>query len=225
MLLGTNKKTGHNFSTLDMLFGDLPLSYWAAVDSTEVPWNLFREVKKSLEKDMKHNAIDTLNEIISLPGLESRQYLQAFHFLNGLQGFENGATKIFGVVLQVAMPQGLDVLAVYADYSARYYNYSGKSVIWEHPDVSIDGLIDDIFEKSKNVVSQIGPWKDARPQPPATKMARINFLTSNGLHFGEASQQTLFNDPMAGGLMYEMLTLMNTLIDKSMRTGNAGNPA
>lgn len=52
-------------------------------------------------------------------------------------------------------------------------------------------------------------------------MARINFLTSKGLHFGEASQQLLFNDPMAGKLMHGMLNLMNALIDKSIPSNQA----
>lgn len=114
------------------------------------------------------------------------------------------------------MPPGNDTLAAYADHSARYYNYSGKSIIWEHPGDSLDILIGGIMEQSKDVVLQIGPWKDKRSQPPIDRLARINFLTSQGLHFGEASQQSLFNDRMAGKLMHSMLNLMNALIDKSI---------
>ena len=206
----------HKFSAYDMLFGDLPLSYWGSVGGNEIPWNLFKAVHKSIETEDKETAIDMLHEIINMPGLESRQYLQAWHFLNGLEEPAEADTKIFGVVLEINMPQGNDVLAVYADYSARYFNYSGKSIIWEHADNSMDDLIDGIFEQSKNVVSKIGPWKDARLDPPTRQMARINFLTSKGLHFGEAGQQVLFNDAMAGKLMHEMLNLMKALIDKSI---------
>ncbi|MEO6819003.1 MAG: hypothetical protein ABI204_04710 [Ginsengibacter sp.] len=209
------KIKGSTISTYDMLFGDLPLSYWASVDSNEVPWNLFKEVKKYIDSDDKAAAVNTLNEIINIPGLESRQYLQAYHFLNELHGSANMDTNIFGVVLEINMPQGNDTLAAYADHSARYYNYSGKSIIWEHPDNSLDNLIDGIFEQSKNVVAQIGPWKNVRPLPPTNNKARINFLASNGLHFGEASQQALFSDPMAGKLMHSMLDLMTALIDVS----------
>ncbi|MEO6546642.1 MAG: hypothetical protein ABIN94_01530 [Ferruginibacter sp.] len=209
------KKRNHNFSNRDMLFGDLPLSYWGAVNCKDVPWSLFKEVKKSVEKGRKNKAISILTEIINMPGLESRQYLQAYHFLNELQESDGTDIKILGVVVEVSMPQGNDTLAVYADHSARYYNFSGKSIIWEHPDESIDAMIDSILTKSVNTVAQIGPWKDVRPNPPGKEMARINFLTSHGLHFGEASQQVLFNDPLAGAIMYDMVKLMNTLIDKS----------
>ncbi|MEO5943486.1 MAG: hypothetical protein ABIP30_03555 [Ferruginibacter sp.] len=209
------KKNKDTFSSYDILFGDLPLSYWGSIDSKELPWNLFKDVKKNIDNYDKDIAVDLLNQIVNMQGLESRQYLQGYHFLNELLESESADTKIFGVVLEINMPQGNDTLAAYADHSARYYNYSGKSIIWEHPDNSLDTLIDGIFEHSKNVVAQIGPWKNVRPEPPINNMARINFLTSKGLHFGEASQQILFNDAMAGKLMYAMLNLMNALIDRS----------
>jgi hypothetical protein len=210
------KKPRHNYSAYDMLFGDLPLTYWASLHSTELPWNLFKEAKKNIDNNEKIAAIDILHKIIAIPGLESRHYLQAYHFLNELHEHHSGDTTVFGVVLEINMAQGNDVLAAYADHSARYYNYSGKSIIWEHGDHSLDAMIDGIFEHSKIVVSHIGPWKEARKQPPVNSMARVNFLTSKGLHFGEASQQVLFNDPMAGKLMHGMLNLMNVLIDRTI---------
>lgn len=215
-MFGFTKKATYNYTTYDMLFGDLPISYWASMESKEVPWNLFKEVKNNIDSGEKDIAVDLLNEIINMPGLESRHYLQAYHFLNELQTADNSGTIIFGVVLEINMPQGNDVLATYADHSARYYNYSGKSIIWERGNNSLDALIDGIFEQAKNVVTQIGPWKNLRLHAPVNNIARINFLTSKGLHFGEASQQFLFNDPLAGKLMHGMLNLMNALIDSTI---------
>jgi hypothetical protein len=31
------------------------------------------------------------------------------------------------------MPSEVDLLAAYADRTARYYNFSGASVVWDHP--------------------------------------------------------------------------------------------
>ena len=166
------KKPAHNYSPIDMLFGDLPLSYWGAIDSKELPWTLFKKVKENLAKDDKQQAIATLKEIIGLPQLESRQYLQAYYFLNELQGFVDGEVEIFGVIVEIGLPDGL--------------------------------------------VSQIGPWKTQRPAAPENKMARLNFLTSHGLHFGEASQQQLFRDPLAGKTMYAMLQVMQELTTKAI---------
>lgn len=61
------------------------------------------------------------------------------------------------------MPEGLDLLAAYSDHSARYYNYSGAGVVWEHPDTSLDSPIDELLAAARQVVEMIGPWQGARP--------------------------------------------------------------
>ena len=214
-MLESNKKTIETISSRDMLFGDLPLEYWGAADCNDTPWNLFKEAKISLAKGNSLDAIETLKKITCIPGLESRQYLQAYHFINELQGFTEDEIKLLGVVAEVSMPEGHDTLAIYADHSAMYYNYSGNTINWEHGDNSLDQLIDNILVQGMDIVAKIGPWKDARPEPPGTKMARINFLTSHGLHFGEANQQALFNDALAGKTMYAMLDVMQALTSKT----------
>lgn len=211
----STKKSAEIFSGIDILFGDLPLSYWAGINSNEEPWTLFKEVQKSLDGNKKEEAIATLKGIINMPGLESRQYLQAYFFLNQLQQTKEGDLKIFGVVAEVSMPEGCDTLAVYADHSARYYNYSGSSIAWEHSDNSLDELFDEIIRQGKIIASQIGPWESPRRAAPDQGNARINFLSSHGLHFGEANQQALFNDPLAGKIMYAMVEVMQALINKT----------
>src|SRR6185437_507566 len=103
----------------------------------------------------------------------------------------------------------------YADHSARYYNYSGSSIAWEHGDNSLDELFDELISQGNIIASQIGPWESPRRAAPPQGMARINFLTSHGLHFGEANQQALFNDPLAGKIMHGMIEVMQALINKT----------
>jgi hypothetical protein len=198
----------------DTLFGDLPLSHWAKPGTNELPWSAFKAVTKSIEAGNEAAAIILLKEIIALPDLESRHYLQAFHFLNQLGIAPEGEIKIFAVVVEVAMEDGVDLLAVYADHSARYYNFSGAAIIWDAADDGITSKIDHILELSKDIVDKIGPWEGERPAVPKDGFARVNFLTSHGLHFGEADQTVLFRDPMAGKLMYAMLNMMETLTEK-----------
>lgn len=204
-----------NISARDTLFGDLPLDYWAALNAEELPWSLFSIAKKNIDKGQYREAIETLKLVVDMPGLESRHYLQACHFLNELGSYSPGQVKLYGVVVEVSIEQGHDFLAVYADHSARYYNYSGSAIIWDKEDVGIANKIDEILKQGIEIVAKIGPWKDARPPAPGKEMARISFLTSHGLHFGEAAQAILFNDPMAGKIMYAMLDMMETLISKT----------
>lgn len=199
----------------DTLFGDRPFDYWASINSKGSPWSLFKDAKRSLDKGDKVRAIEILKEIISLPALESRHYLQAYYFLHNAGVVPEGDIKIYGVVAEVSMPDGLDLLAVYADHSARYYNYSGRSIIWEAPDHSLDAAIDDILLQAMDTVKQIGPWKEARRPAPSGETARINFLTSHGLHFGEAAQSVLFSDPLARKIMVGVMGVRDALINKT----------
>jgi len=205
----------HQTAIRDTLFGDLPLAQWAGTDADGIPWTLFKQAKHSLDNGHQEEAIQTLLSIIATPGLESRQYLQAWHFLGQLAVAPTSIIEVYGLVIEVAMDQGLDLLAVYADHSARYYNYSGSAIIWDQPDAGIGAKIDIILAQGAEIIPFIGPWKDARPAAPVNGNARINILTSNGLYFGEAGQLALFKDAMAGKTMYAMLDMMETLINKT----------
>lgn len=199
----------------DTLFGDFPLSYWAGIDTDGTPWSLFKQAKRSLETGNEEGAIGALRAIVTTPGLESRHYLQACHFLRQLDAQHSSTVTIYGMVVEVAMEGGIDLLAVYTDHTARYYNYAGGGVVLEHEDAAISAKIDTVIQYGYEIIPHIGPWEGARPGLPANGYARLNMLTSHGLFFGEAPQMTLFNDALAGKTMYTMLSIMEALINKS----------
>ncbi|WP_276482620.1 hypothetical protein [Paraflavitalea pollutisoli] len=199
----------------DMLFGDLPMDYWPSGDAAEIPWQQFRQARTFTQLGQHEAAGSLLQLILNAPGLESRHYLQAWHFIRqgGMQ--LNFPAELYGMVVEVAMDEGLDLLAVYTDGSARYYNYSGSGIVWDMPDEEVGGKISHILEQGRQIMRQIGPWEGDRPPAPTSGKARINLLTSHGLYFGEAPQMALFNDGLAGPTMYAMLDLMQTLMRRS----------
>ncbi|MEP6749178.1 MAG: hypothetical protein ABJB86_15700 [Bacteroidota bacterium] len=209
------KRSIKNIPVRDTLFGDMPLDYWAAVSNNDAPWTLFKKAKSFYDDGEDNDTADVLREVISLPNLESRQYLQAYYFLKQLCSIKESSMQVLGIVAEVAMEGGTDLLAVYADCSARYYNYSGAAVIWETRTAAMDSKIENILSLGEDIVKNIGPWKYERPEAPKPGFARLNFLTPAGLHFGEAQQAVLFRDPMAGKIMYAMMDMMETLINLS----------
>jgi hypothetical protein len=122
-----------------------------------------------------------------MPGLESRQYLQAWHVLReqGVRPPAETAKHVYGAVVEVALPDGLDVLAAYADGSARYLNWSGAAIVWEAPDPRFQPHIEAVLRAGAAIAQRIGPWEDPRRGPPPTGHIRLNLLTPSGLHFGE----------------------------------------
>ncbi len=197
----------------DTLFGDISIELWPEGDAGEYPWSAFAEARTLGGSE----AIARWKQVAADAQVESRHRLQAWHFLRGVgvDPTPDEEKQLLGVVIEVAMPEGLDLLAAYADFSARYFNYSGAGVIWDRPDSSLDGEIAALFRESSNVLAQIGPWDGDRPPAPEGDAARLCFLTPSGLHFGQAPIGVLMNDAMAGPVLQAAIQLMTALIEKS----------
>jgi len=210
------KKPSPNDEIRETLFGDRALESWTGNNSTNEPWDAFATAKAKIDSNEKENAIEILKGITNQENLESRHYIQAFHHLKQLGHVEDNPTQLFGVVVEVGMKRNeYDLLAAYRDLSARYYNFTGAGIIWEHPDDSIDKEVKTVLELGEEVMKNIGPWENARPQPVKKGMVRLNLLTSKGLHFGEASMDVMGNDPIGGGLLNASAMLMQTLMAKT----------
>jgi len=142
---------------------------------------------------------------------ESRIRLLACHQLQQA-GQAIDSKELLGVVVEVALPEGLDVLAAYADGTARFLHHTGRVIIWENgTDSRSRQLIDQLLAASVKVVAQIGPWDQPRRPAPAAGMARISFLVADGLYFGEAPLNHLFNDPLAAPALQAATVLMQFL--------------
>jgi len=199
----------------DTLFGDLPLEDWGADHSatSPAPWSLFARSRDCLRDGRTDEAIAIWREIVGTPALESRHYLQAWSFLrrHGVPPPPDLARRVMGVVVEVGMPRGLDLLAAFEDHSARYYNFSGSAVVWEHPDARFDRDIDELLTAAVNVVSKIGPWDKPRLGPPQAGVARLNFLTPSGLYFGQGPLQALQQDAVAAPVVGAALHVLEAL--------------
>jgi hypothetical protein len=206
----------------DFLFGDLPIELWPGersnVEDVE-PWRSFVAARTCLKEGNAAEAEAKLRGVLAMPDLESRHYLQAWQFLReqGVQPSGDEAKHLYGVVVEVGLEQGLDIVAAYGDHTARYYNYGGGAVIWEHPDTSLDEAIDALLAAGKSVVDRIGPWEGVHPAAPTTGMVRVNMLVPGGLHFGQGPFETLYQDPMGGPVIAAANRLMERLIDVSMK--------
>jgi hypothetical protein len=205
----------------DTLFGDMPIDSWPAngktLNATE-PWASFMAARESLKANRISDAILIWRRICEMPNLESRHYAQAWNFLqaNAVPSPANQKKILFGVVVEVPMKRGLDLLAAYADLTARYINFTGSAVIWEHPDNSLDQAIVALLENGKRVMNATGPWNRPRPAAPQVGILRINIISSAGLHFGEGAFQAFAADAMAKPVLDSATVLMQQLVARAM---------
>lgn len=212
-------KTSPTDVARETLFGDLPLEKWGDINNEEEPWKSFGAAAQQVSEGQIQKAIETLRGITQLENLESRHYIQAWHFLKQLGHINDEPTKLFGVVIEVSMRKNdYDLLAAYSDLSARYYNFSGTGVVWENPNSSLHNDLKEVLKCGKEAMDKIGPWEGPRPGPVRKGMVRLNLLTSNGLHFGEAPMSVMNNDPIGGSLLNASTILMRKLIEKTSDT-------
>lgn len=175
-----------------LLFCDRPTLFLTgeSIKLTE-PW-------KTLAKDPPD-----FNRLIALAddqAGESRVRALAFNKL--LQKGQNVEPKqLLGTIIEVALPEGVDTLAAFADGNARYINHTGKMAIIEGAPGLFQSEIQAVMKASKPVVAVIGPWDKTRLPAPTIGNIRLTFLVSDGLYFGEGPMEVMQREPMAAPLI------------------------
>ena len=203
----------------EVLFGDEPLEKVASYTqglTGDNPWVCFAAASQRLAAGDPPGAIAALKKILPMRGLEVRLYLQAWHSLRTLGQFPplDRAREIQGVVVEVALDRGLDIIAAYADGSARYFNYSGVAIVWDVRDAEIDRMVSELLSVGQSLVEVSEPWDGPRPPAPPIGAVRINALTFGGLHFGQGSFQAISQDGLGGLALRGAFDLMQTLVAK-----------
>jgi hypothetical protein len=183
----------------------------------EFPWSNFVEANKAIKKDDKATAISLLKQIAAAEGLGTRIYLQAWHSLRGLGELppEPLRGQIQGFVIENHMEQGLDLLAAYADHTARYSNYSGAGLVWDARDPEIDHLIDYLLYVGQEIMKWIGINQNENLPIPPKGSIRLFMMGYGGSCSGEGPYAQLAEDQTAGHAIQGGYDLMMGLIKKT----------
>jgi hypothetical protein len=122
--------------------------------------------------------------------------------------------RVYGVVVDMPVGEGLDTLAAYQDGTCRYLNHSGKVLISEARDDSVDALVHAVLDVGAAIAAQIGRWRGPRP-PLRQGLLRVSMLCAGGLFFGEGPRSGFSVDPMVGPLIAADTQLLQTLVAKA----------
>ena len=188
----------------NQLFCDIPELY--NNQTAGYPWDVLFN-NKSSHQQLLSLASDTT--------AESRIKLLAYNQLK-TKGYPVDSKELLGVIIEVGLENGLDVVAAFKDGTARYINQSGKLIIWETKTDESKKLVDDLFAASLEVVSKIGAWDKARLPQPGKDQIRINFLVAEGLYFGQGPFEVLARDAMGGPVIHAAQQLLVFLTDKAL---------
>lgn len=130
-----------------------------------------------------------------------------------MMGTEVPPQKLLGVIVEVPLDDGLDVLAAFSDGGVRYLNQSGKIAVVEAEQTPLADLAKELVAVAQPIVEKIGPWKEQRLPPPKAGNVRITFLVSDGLYFGEGPYAALQADGMAGPILAKAAQLLQAVVD------------
>jgi hypothetical protein len=169
------------------------------------PWNILGSLKPNLEE---------IKKVKNDKSTDVRAQILAERILT-TNGYSDGTKQLMGVIVEVGLENGLDVLAAYRDGTARYINHSEKMIVWESPTDISRALVDSLFIASERVVKQIGPWKKSRLSQPENANVRLSFLVNDGLYFGQGPFEILSKDAMGGPVIEAATNLMSFLVEQN----------
>ena len=152
----------------------------------------------------------TLTEIAQNIKEESRVRALAYSRLR-TEGHSIPTKEVLGVIIEVPLKQGLDVLAAYSDGQVRYFNQSGKIAIFEGVPLQIGTLAQKLVKASQELVNQIELWEKKRLPPPSTD-TRITFIVSDGLYFREGPFQALQQDELISPVIIIAIQLLQLVV-------------
>lgn len=204
----------------EYLFGDVTLDEWVgkASDIEAEPWRSFARSAEALRENRRDDAIALWRQVAGSDYVESRQTLQAWHFLRGagVTPPPEVASQVLGVVFEMPVDSGHDTLAAYQDGSARYLNHSGKIIVWEDRSVAeVQTAIHHWVAVGQQVARDIGPWDQPKLPELPEGHARVVMLTPSGHHFGQAPVDPLLSDSTAHGFIVAATALLQLLVSKT----------
>jgi hypothetical protein len=198
-----------------LLYGDVPVGQWGVNAGQGEPWDRFSAARQAVQSSELEAAVAIWSAIGASPGLESRQYLQAWTFLReaGHPPPPDEAKKVLGVVAEVPVNDAHDVLAAYQDGSCRYLNHSGKvAVIDDRSITDVERAVGTWLTVGRALAQITGPWDHPQlPSVPAGHM-RIMVLTPSGPHFGQGPADQLMADPTAASFVGAATALLQIVV-------------
>jgi hypothetical protein len=186
-----------------LLYGDVPMDRWPeGDDQLDAPWDLFVRARRHLADGDQDLAVRAWSAIAHDESLESRNRLQAWHFLRSINVHPDEALvarQAWGAVVEVPVGGGHDVLAAYAMGGVRYLNHAGGATVLDEGQGGEEVLEarDRFLVAGQALADVLGPWTEPTlPEVPADQ-TRLLVLTPGGHRFGQGPDDALRQEPLA----------------------------
>lgn len=184
---------------------------WLANEITRYPWVLMAAAYVKLKMDEAAEA-GRLLRAVTLISNEARLRLWAWHNLRQLGKYPSPdlARQVLGVVIEVPYANRLDVLAAYADGTARYINHQGGMIVWDRMDEVITPRVLNVIREA---VPFGAPQEDRLDDPIPEEEARLSVLTPGGLYVWQGVPT---EDPTLSKVFAHLAELLRALVAVAM---------
>jgi hypothetical protein len=189
----------------DLVFADQDLNEVVALqkavpdDNPNSPWPGLATAARLRDEDPEA-ATAELEEVLALPGLETRVQLWTWTALRGLGALpdDDSADVVQGVVIEMPVDGGLDTLAVFRDGTMRYFNHAGKAAFWDGRPGAAGSATADLVRRPIALAEQVkvadrGPIIEERT-PSRPGWLRVSFLAFGGIRQREAPADAVRDD-------------------------------
>ncbi len=204
-----------------LVYGDCALEDWPTGDNAGQgePWDSFVEARTALRDGNVDEARQRWLDITTMPEVESRQVLQAWHFLrlHDVGPPADDALRVLGGVVEVPMAGKHDLLAAYADGSVRYLNHGGNvAVVEPSPDLpKVSQLVGIYLTMADNIARMAGPWDQPSLPPVPPGHCRVMALTPGGFRFGQGPEEQLRAQQVARDMLDAATLLLRQVVAAS----------
>jgi hypothetical protein len=205
-----------------LLYGDVALDEWPVGDLDAsgapwpAPWSSFVQARAHLADGDQDLAIRAWSQVANpIFGVESRQVLQAWHALRsvGIVPDPSIADEVLGIVAEVALDGGHDVLAAYADGSVRFLHHLGGASIFEPPTpLEIAQPAASWLATAAAVAPEVAPWPGEGAHAAAPGETRFALLTRAGHRAVAGDDATMAASPVASRLLGAGAALLQAIV-------------
>lgn len=184
---------------------------WLANEISHYPWVLMAAAHVKLKMEEAAEA-GRLLRAVTLISNEARLRLWAWHNLRQLGKYPSTdlARQVLGVVIEVPIEDRLDVLAAYADGTARYINHQGGMIVWDREDETITPLVLSVIREAQPIGA---PQEERTDETVPTDQVRLSVLTPGGIHMW---QGVAAENPALTKVFAHMADLLRALVQITM---------
>lgn len=192
----------------NLLFCDSPSSFKPRPGTPPAPWQATLYADPAQPDAVRSLALDGATE--------GRIRALAFNWLR-FHGQPVPARQLLGVIIEVPLDRGLDVLAVFVEGGVRYINQTGRLTIFEGVPPQLTPVVAQLLAQAQAIVDQIGPSDQPRRPAPGAGKVRLSFLVSDGLYFGEGDFAVMSHEPRSAPLIATAGELLQRVVQVSTR--------